>query len=121
MPVGYTNFYGYYFADLLTANGIIHRRFASTEFNSEPDSPFLATEADPMADLSHSSDNVTINIFLSSSVVVETIFDDTKVDWGLNNDNVLINCKIGFLYDGTMLFEDGSPMLFENGILMIYE
>lgn len=92
----YFGFWAYIFADLSTSTGILNRRFASTTTDSEDDNPFIAAAADATADSSTSSANLTINIFGTSSITVECYYDDTKNNWGVNNDNVLINLKLGF-------------------------
>lgn len=121
MPTGYGSFYAYIFADLLNNGGINNRRFASSQYNSETDSPFTATDSDPIADFSFSSDNLTVNIFGSSSVTVETVYDDNIQHWAINNDGIQFYPKLGFVGGEAMLFEDGTEMSFEDTSLMLYE
>jgi len=97
MPIGFNSFYGYLFMDLLNSGGINNRRFAQTEFDSETGSPFTFAVADPLADLSWNSANMTINLFYYSKVTLECWYDDTVLNWAVNNEGVQIYPKLGFL------------------------
>lgn len=121
MPSGYGSFYASLFIDLLDSGGINNRRFASSQYNSDEDSPFSAVDFDVLADQSFGSDNLTVNIFGNSIVTVETYYDDSVTHWGINNEGIQIYPKLGFIGGEVMLFEDGTEMSFEDGSLMLYE
>jgi len=97
MPTGYNSFYAYIFADLLDNGGVYNRRTASTEFNSESDSPFTYATEDVGATTSWHSNNLTINIFGTASITVECWYDDTKQNWAINNEGIQLYHKLGFL------------------------
>jgi len=97
MPTDYNSFYAYIFADLLDNGGVYNRRTASTEFNSESDSPFSYVTEDVGATTSWHSNNLTINIFGTSSITVECWYDDTIQNWAINNEGIQLYHKLGFL------------------------
>lgn len=97
MPAGYNGFFAYIFADYQGSQGINTRRFASTQFDSEADSPWSAAPADMGASYSMSTVNLTMNVFNYSKVTVAAYYDDAVQNWGLQQNNALIYPKLGFL------------------------
>ena len=87
-PVGFDRFVGYIFADVESSAGVINREFVSTEENIS-DSSFSATTPDPLATSSIVTDNVTLDIFDFTKVVLNTIYNDDIKKLGLNNQSVL--------------------------------
>lgn len=114
MPTGYDSFYGSFRADIESQGGLNHSRFASTEFDSEAESPFIATAVDVSADESHASENVTINIYNFTSIKVETIYDDTVNAWSNRTTAILIIPRVGFFVSARE-FEDLEEHLWDDG------
>lgn len=97
LPAGYTGLFASIFADYQGSQGINTRRFASTQFNSESDSPWSAAPADMGASYSVITDNLTMNVFNYSKITVAAYYDDTLQNWGLQQKSILIYPKLGFL------------------------
>lgn len=116
MPAGYDEFYGSFRADIEGQGGLNHSRFASTEFDSEAESPFIATPVDVLADDSHSSANVTINIYNFASIKVETIYDDTVNAWSNRTTAILIIPRLGFFVSPRQ-FEDLEEHLWDDSVV----
>ena len=112
IPAGYNSFFGYIFADY-EGGGITTKRFASTEFDSEDDSPFTAYRDTGRADKTWASANLRISIFESGNpdgekIELITIYDDVKSEWSFRTENILFYPKLGFMTGCFMLWEQGS-------------
>jgi hypothetical protein len=112
LPSGFNTFYSYVFVDYIGGGKNI-RRFASTEFNSEEDSPFEAPENFlNAADNSWASNNVRINIF-ADKIVVQTIYNDEN--GFVTIEDLLFYFKIGWYSGCFILTEGGGYVLDEQG------
>lgn len=117
IPSGYNSLFGYIFADYEGSTGSQNRRFISTEFNVE-DSPFTATDEDVTADATWCSNGLRINIYGTSSVTLETIYDDA---FGNITDYELLLPRLGYMYGCFILTEDDEYMLSEDGQRLLME
>ncbi len=84
-------YYGQMFATVAGAT-IFTRRLASSELQSESDSPFSPTAVDESADFSWAFGNVRINIFLGVKIVLESYFDTSIYP---NESQIDIRSRIG--------------------------
>lgn len=118
VPVNFTTPYGSVFADYEGSSGELDRRFASTEHESEEDSPFSPTAEDLSATTSYSNGGVRINIYGTTKIVLETYYDDSIDKLGITIGSVLFYFRLGWKgtkTDCLLLLEDGSPILLETG------
>ncbi len=108
--------YVYIFSDY-PGGGINNRRFASSEEDSYPDCPFSAEDLEPLDDASQSwaSLNARINIFGTSNVVLQTVYDDSIENWTKTKPELLILPRLGFFGGCFVLSEDGTFTLSEVG------
>lgn len=88
--------WGYLFETIPSTGSIFNRRFASSEYDSESDSPFTSPGNDPAKTSGHESANVAVNLFGTSYVTVSTIYDDSILNLARNNPNMAIITKLGF-------------------------
>ena len=128
MPENFNSLYGYIFADLENIGGVTSRRFASTEFDSEDDSPFSAPASDgEVPDHSWASKNVRIDVFNFSKAIVKTIYDDSKNEWSKRAKRILFYPKLGFMKGCFIMWEESGSdepdqyMLSETGQRLMYE
>jgi len=121
----FNSLFAYIFTDLETVGGVTSRRFASSEHDSDDDSPFSAPaylpEEGDIPTYSWASLNVRINIFNYTKVVIQTIYDDTKTDWSFRVREQLIYFKLGYMKGCFVLTEDGSFVLDESGQRILLE
>lgn len=110
-----TDIYAYIFADY-DGGGVYNRRFASSEFDSDSDSPFSAPDYDLTGyTQAWQTDNMKMYISGTSAVIIQTVYDDALYNWTKTYPELLILPRIGF-YDGCfVLNEDGTYTLDENG------
>ncbi len=98
-----SGYYGCMLAVKTTSGTIFDQRFASTEVDSEEDSPWSATAADPSAATSYANGNLRINIYETlgtvTSIVVEGYFDSTYL--GETSEQVMILPRLGAKYTST--------------------
>jgi len=115
-PDSLTSPFAYIFADVENTGGLTTRRFASTEFNSGENSPFIAPDA-PVTDATQSwaSENMRINIIGDTKIVAQTIYDESISNWQYRTPNILIFPRLGFYSSCFILTEEGGYMLNENG------
>lgn len=124
--------YAYFLADLPNAQGnYLNLRFASNVENSEADSPFIAPPKDPDAISFSQSENFTLNKYpIEDGVqkfIAEAWFDDTKQNWGIQNNDIVIYARFGYPFEmpppeplrsfsdeEAHLWADGEQTLFEN-------
>ena len=92
-----SGYYGGMLAVKTTSGTIFDQRFASTEVDSEEDSPWSATAADPSAATSYANGNLRMNIYETlgtvTSIVVEGYFDSTYL--GETSEQVMILPRLG--------------------------
>lgn len=112
----YNSAYAYIFADY-NGGGINVRRFASSEFDSDPDSPFSASTlvALPGSSDSWASENVRVSIFGNEYFIMQTIYDDRFENWTRSHEELLFPARIGFFDECFILDETGDYMLDEDG------
>jgi len=98
-----SGYYGCMLAVTTSGGSIFTQRFASTETDSEEDSPWSATDVAPSAASSYSNGNLRINIYetlgVITSIVVEGYFDSTYL--GESDEMVLILPRLGQKYIST--------------------
>lgn len=112
----YNSTYAYIFADY-NGGGVNVRRFASSEFDSDPDSPFSSDGLDSLSGSSDSwaSANVRISVFNNEYFIMQTIYDDRAENWTRSNEELLFPSRLGFFDECFILGEDGTYILDEEG------
>ena len=123
VPYFCDTFYAYIFADLETIGGPQNRRFASSEFDSEDDSPFTAGALDLAADSSWASANLRVNIYNFTSIVASTIYEDKNDNsiersgsaWSYRSENIIFFPRLGCFNGCFILTEVGAYVLNERG------
>ena len=97
IPSPYTTPYAYIFADY-NGGGINVRRFASSKFDSDADSPFSSEGLSALAGSSDSwsTDNVLVSIFGTTHVIMQTIYDDRFDNWTRTKEELLFPARLGF-------------------------
>lgn len=137
VPDPFDSFWGSMFSDLLSG-GPTARRFASTEYASESDSPFsdggiqgdvifaadgtqaltaggeaILSETDPITD--ESNGNIRIATYEDGTIVLETIYDDSITQWGLKDETIIISPRLGFKVVNVMQTAGGEDALTAGG------
>lgn len=67
---------------------IFERRLASSELDSETDSPFSPTDADESADFTWANGGCRINIFSGVKIIIESYFDSSNYNHMIKNINI---------------------------------
>lgn len=98
LPGSATGIYGLLRMDQPVVGSVFGSRLATTERDSEDESPWSAPDADPDAFASYANGNARLNVYKSagnySAVVVESILDPAD----LADANVVIYPRVGFKY-----------------------
>lgn len=83
----------------LPQGSIFDRRFASTEIDSEDDSPWSDPGADPLATTSYANGNIRMNIYAGVKIVVEGLLDTNL--WGQSAQELVVLQRLGPKYIST--------------------
>jgi len=140
LPIPFTGYWGSMFADLFSGTPQ-SRRFASTEYGSESNSPFSAPLA-LLGDILMTADGKQIlnaqgkaitaapgiltyqstkgNIILSyyaqtGEICMETIFDDSITQWGQKAQQIIMVPRLGFKVLKVLQTADGQDALTADG------
>lgn len=141
LPDPFDDYWGTIWADLFNG-GPSSRRFASTEYASENDSPFsdagvvlgsllLAADGTPLQaangsylhngtapTINESNGNIRIATY-ANQVVLETIYDDSITGWGAKGNQIIFYSRIGFKVAEVLEAADGNDLLSADGQQLI--
>jgi hypothetical protein len=87
--------YAYMFGDY-DGGGVYNRRFVSSVFDSDEDSPFTAPDYDLTGyTLLYQTDNAKLYVDGTSAVIFQTIYDDSISNWSKTYGELLMLPRIG--------------------------
>lgn len=118
-PTG-TSGFGYIFADLEGSGGSTNRRFASTEYASESDTPWAVTEDNEFGDnpdTTYTNGPCRRNDYGTTRVIIESWYDDRINKWSDQRPgSILIYPRLGFWNQIQLReFADGENHLWSGG------
>lgn len=101
IPGSFDHIWGYAFADLRNNGSIFTRRFSSSEYSSEDDSPFSDALPYVLPDSSGTVGNIRVNVYGTTSVSLSFFYDDTKQNWSKENNTIIPVTRIGWSEGGS--------------------